>query len=77
MLLFLVTPCLIAARFPHAWSKSQLKKIIQKGAPLFIAELTIIVMLHSLCGHLRDVSQGDIFELGGSAAGTDFLNRFR
>ena len=42
-----------------------------------MAELTIIVMLHSLCGHLRDVSQEDNFELGGSAAGADFVNRFR
>ena len=38
-----------------------------------MAELTILVMLHSLCGRLRCF----IFELGGSAAGTGFVNRFR
>ena len=68
------------ARFRHAWSKSQLKKIIQKRAPFFIAELTIILMLHCLCGHLRDVSLEDNFEFdnfGGSAAGTDFVSSFR
>ena len=42
-----------------------------------MAELTIIVTLHSFCGHLRDVSLEDIFKLGGSAACTDFVNRFR
>ena len=65
------------ARFRHAWSKCQLKKIIQKRAPFFIAELTIILMLHCLCGHLRDVSLEDNFEFGGSAAGTDFVSSFR
>ena len=77
VLLFVVTPCLLVARFRHAWSKSQLKKIIQKRAPFFIAELTIILMLHCLCGHLRDVSLEDNFEFGGSAAGTDFVSSFR
>ena len=77
MLLFLVTPCLIEARFPHACSKSQFKKIIQKGTQFFMAELTTIVMLHSLRGYLRDVSQEGIFELGGSTAGTGFVDRFR
>ena len=65
------------ARFRHAWSKSQLKKMIQKRAPLFIAELTIILMLHCLCGHLRDVSLENNFEFGGSTAGTDSVSSFR
>ena len=30
--------------------------------------------LNSLCGHLRDISKEDIFELGVSAAGTGFLS---
>ena len=42
-----------------------------------MTEITIIVMLHSICGHLRDVSQEGIFELGGSDAGTNFVNWLR
>ena len=30
--------------------------------------------LNSLCGHLRDISKEDIFELGASAASTGFLS---